>query len=181
MNTSIFYTMAKVNTCILGVLGAKNTITKQIIQDEILNPVLDDLGKKPTKILMPSEPISSSYIECWASRQDIPTNLVKSDWIRNGRRAGVLRDAQIEKESNAFLLFEGPKSRYYLDLAERIAKKRPGCSVYVVASGSVSPVLLEVEQVAARVNIMEDEEKEILTLPKMWSSTKSTPCLITDD
>jgi len=166
---------------ILGVLGAKNTITKQIIQDEILNPVLDDLGNKPIKIMLPSEPMSSSYIESWALRNDIPTNLMKSDWIRNGRRAGVLRDAQIEKECNAFLLFEGPKSRYYLDLAERIAKKRPGCPVYVVAAGSVSPVLLEVDQVAQSVNILEDEEKEILTLPKMWSASKSTPCLIMDD
>jgi len=162
---------------ILGVLGARNSLSKQIMQDEILNPILDDLKQKPTKILLPAEHLSSAYVECWASRQGIPVDLMKSDWIKNGRRAGVLRDAFIEKESNAFLIFEGPKSRYYLDLAERIAKKR-GCTVpvYVVESKTVSPVLLEVEQ-AVRHTIDEAQEKAILTLPSMWS----TKCLIMDD
>jgi len=112
---------------ILGVLGARNAITKQIMQDEILGPILDDLEKPPTKILLPAEPLSSTYIECWAGRQDIPVELIKSDWGRDGRRAGVVRDYRIEKESTAFLVFEGPKSRYYLDLAERIAKKARRC------------------------------------------------------
>jgi len=162
---------------ILGVLGARNALTKQIMQDEILNPILDDLEKKPMKILLPAEPLSSAYIESWAGRQDIPVDLIKSDWVRNGRRAGVLRDAYIEKESTAFLIFEGPKSRYYLDLAERIAKKRGNSvPVYVVNATSVTPVLLEVDQ-ATRVTVTEDEEKAILTIPKMWS----TKCLIEDD
>lgn len=165
---------------ILGVLGARNALTKQIMQDEILNPVLDDLGKKPMKILLPAEPLSSAYIECWAGRQDIPVDLIKSDWVRNGRRAGVLRDAYIEKESTALLIFEGPKSRYYLDLAERIAKKRGNSvPVYVITATSVSPVLLEIDQ-ATHVTVTEDEEKAILTLPKMWSP-KPTKCLIMDD
>jgi hypothetical protein len=162
---------------ILGILGARNSLSKQIMQDEILNPILDDLKQKPVKVLLPAEHLSSAYVECWASRQEIPVDLMKSDWIRNGRRAGVLRDAFIEKESNAFLIFEGPKSRYYLDLAERIAKKR-GCAVpvYVVESKTVSPVLLEVEQVTRHM-IDEAQEKAILTLPSMWS----TKCLIMDD
>lgn len=165
---------------ILGVLGARNALTKQIMQDEILNPVLDDLGRKPMKILLPAEPLSSAYIECWAGRQEIPVDLMKSDWVRNGRRAGVLRDAYIEKESTALLIFEGPKSRYYLDLAERIAKKRGNSvPVYVITATSVSPVLLEIDQ-ATHVTVTEDEEKAILTLPKMWSP-KSTKCLIMDD
>lgn len=166
---------------ILGVLGARNALTKQIMQDEILNPILDDLGKAPSKILLPAEPLSSTYIECWASRQDIPVDSIKSDWVRNGRRAGVLRDAAIEKEANVFLIFEGPKSRYYLDLAERIATRRAmanmKCSVYVVNANSVSPVLLEVDR-DIRITVSDIDEKEILTLPKMWPQTK---CLIVDD
>ena len=157
---------------VLGVLGARNALTKQIMQDEILNPILDDIGKKPANILLPAEPLSSAYIECWAGRQEIKVELLKSDWIRNGRRAGVIRDAYIEKESTVLLIFEGPKSRYYLDLAERIAKK--GKTVYVVAANSVSPVLLEVEQA---IHVTECEETAILTLPKMWS----VKCLIQDD
>ena len=162
---------------ILGVLGARNALTKHIMQDEILNPILDDLEKKPVKIILPAEPLSSAYIECWASRHDIPVDLVKSDWVRNGRRAGVLRDATIEKEATALLIFEGPKSRYYLDLAERIAKRR-AIPVYVVAAGGVSPVLLEVDR-EAHITVSEKDEKEILTLNTMWS--KQTKCLLTDD
>jgi hypothetical protein len=167
---------------ILGVLGARNAITKQILQDEILNPILDDLGIKPSKVLLPAEPISSTYIECWAERQDIPVELIKSDWVRDGRKAGVIRDGRIEKESTALLVFEGPRSRYYLDLAERITKKRPGCSVYIVNANSVSPVLLEIDQVE-RVTLSEEEEKSILTLPQMWynKENRSTKCLIVDE
>ena len=166
---------------ILGVLGARNALTKQSMQDEILGPILDDLEQKPAKILLPAEPLSSTYIECWASRQDIPVDLIKSDWVRNGRRAGVLRDAAIEKEATALLIFEGPKSRYYLDLAERIAKRHTMIPVYVVAANSVSPVLLEVDR-EAHITINAKDENDILkpqnTLTQMWNKTK---CLITDD
>jgi hypothetical protein len=91
-----------------------------------------------------------------------------------------VRDAQIQKESSAFLMFEGPKSRYYLDLAERIAKKHGSdVKVYVVESKSVSPVLLQTDQ-ESRFTIDETSEKELLTIPKMWA-TKPAKCLIEDD
>ena len=132
-------------------------------------------------MLLPSEPLSSTYVECWAERLGIEVHSVKSDWVRHGRRAGILRDAHIEKECNVFIVFEGPKSRYYLDLAERIAKRKMGSKVYAVSANSVSPVLLEIEQ-ASRYAIDDKEESDILTLPKMWSkSTTTTKCLIEDD
>jgi len=173
---------------ILGVLGARNAITKQIMQDEILTPILDDLGKKLTKVLVPSEPLSSTFIECWANRQDIPVELIQSDWARDGRRAGVIRDYRIEAEATALLIFEGPKSRYYVDLAERVAKKQPGRPVYLVHANSVSPVLLEVEQ-GIPFSVSDKDEKDILkktasgksnnTLLNIWS--KPQTCLIVDD
>lgn len=167
--------------CILGVLGARNSINKQIIQDEILNPVFDDLQIKPTKVLVPSEPLSSTYIECWATRKGLEVLPIKSDWVLNGRRAGIVRDAQIEKESTALLIFEGPKSRYYLDLAERIAKRRSGYPVYVVEAKGLAPVLLELDS-SSRYSVKDTDEAEILTLPKMWaSSAKEVKCLIEDD
>ena len=162
----------------LGVLGSRSAITKQIMQNEILNPILDDIGKQIKKVTLPDDTLSSTYIECWANRKDIPVELVKSDWTMNGRKAGVFRDLQIEKQSNVLLVFEGPRSRYYLDLAERIAKRRPECPIYVVEAKSVTPVLLEVD-FTPRNAISEKEEKDILTLPKMFK--KQTKCLITDD
>ena len=168
---------------ILGILGARNAITKQIMQDEIIGPILDDLAEKPLKILLPAEPLSSTFIECLATRQDIPVELIKSDWTHDGRRAGVIRDYRIEKESTALLIFEGPKSRDYLDLAERIAKKYATSStpysVYVVNANSITPVLLEVDRVK-QYTISEKEETDILTLPKLWAKNAGK-CLILDN
>ena len=161
----------------LGVLGTRNSLTKQVIQNEILNPILDDLEKPIRKVLLPDDALSSTYIESWATRNDISVELFKSDWTANGKRAGVVRDYEIEKRSSALLVFEGPRSRYYLDRAEKIAKKYPNCPVYVVAASSVTPVLLDVEPES---NITEKEEKEILTIPMMFAKN-ATKCLINDD
>ena len=162
----------------LGVLGSRSAITKQIMQNEILNPILDDIGKQIKKVILPDDTLSSTYIECWANRKDIEVELVKSDWTLNGKRAGVFRDLQIEKQSTVLLVFEGPRSRYYLDLAERIAKRRPDCPIYVVEAKSITPVLLEVD-FTLRNSISEKEEKDILTLPKMFK--KQIECLISDE
>jgi homoserine trans-succinylase len=162
----------------LGVLGSRSAITKQIMQNEILNPILDDIGKQIKKVILPEDTLSSTYIECWANRKDIQVELVKSDWTMNGKRAGVFRDLQIEKQSNVLLVFEGPRSRYYLDLAERIAKRRPDCPIYVVEASSVTPVLLEVDYTSKHM-ISEKDEKDILTIPKMFRKAKK--CLINDD
>jgi len=162
----------------LGILGSRGSITKQIMHDEIIIPIMDDLkgqGKNINRVILPEEPLSSAFIDCWAKRQNISVDLIKSDWATHGRRAGVFRDAMIEKSSNVLLVFEGPKSRYYLELAERIAKRRPECLVYLVEAKDISPILLEVDD-AVRFKVTEKEEKEILTIPKMFAK-----CLIKDD
>lgn len=156
----------------LGVLGARNAITKQILQHEILNPIFDDLNGKINKVILPEEPLSSTYIEAWATQHGIEATMLKSDWVTHGKKGCVLRDAQIEKQSTALLVFEGPRSRYYLSLAERIAKRRPKFPIYLVSADSVSPVLLEVDY-----PVTEKEEKDILTIPQMFAGRK---CLIED-
>ena len=171
---------------VLGILGARNELTKQILQQEVLDPVLDDLAKKPTRILVPAEPLSSSFIEAWGERKGIPVESIKSDWIRHGKKASVLRDARIEKDSCAYIIFEGPRSRYYVNLAEKLAKRYEENPVYIVHKDGVSPILLEVERVRP-VQISDEVEAEVLkkpnTLDAMWGlkATKSTPCLIQDE
>jgi hypothetical protein len=162
----------------LGVLGARNAISKQILQDEILNPILDDLDSKIERILYPSEPVSSAYIEAWALRQKIPTEAIKPDWVGKGRTAGYHRDARIEKESGALLIFQGPKSQRYKEIAERIAKRSPEKKVYLVAPDTITPVLLEVEQVQ-RFTVSDTEEKEIMTIEKAFARQNQV-CLIRD-
>jgi hypothetical protein len=163
---------------VLGVLGSRNALTKQIIQHEILNPILDDLGGDLTKVICPEEPLSSTFIECWADRKGIPFTALKSEWVTYGKKAGVMRDYQIEKNSSALLVFEGPRSRFYLDMAEKIAKRRPDCPVYVVAADSVTPVLLDVDY-----SVSLKEEATILTIPKMFGfgfASAKAKCLIED-
>lgn len=144
---------------IWGILGARNSLTKQIIQDEILSPILRDVGSMPSRILLPSEPLSSSFIECWAIRNEIPVSMKKSNWVQYGRKAGILRDAEIQKEASILIVFEGPKSRFYLTLAERLLRKNPFRRIYVIESKSVSPILLEIE---TKYMIQDEQEEDIL-------------------
>jgi hypothetical protein len=166
---------------ILGVIGARNSLTKQILQNEILNPILDDLGKID-KILLPEEHLTSAYIEAWAIKKDIDYDFIKSDWLNYGKKASILRDGQVEKQSTALLVFEGPRSRFYLDFAERIAKKRSDCKVYVVEAKTVEPVLLDIQNTR---QITEKEEADILTIPKMFATangvSSAKKCLISDE
>jgi len=162
---------------ILGVIGARNSLTKQILQNEILNPILDDLGHID-KILLPEEHLTSTYIEAWAIRKSIDYDFVKSDWLNYGKKAGIMRDSQVEKQCTALLVFEGPRSRFYLDFAERIAKKRSDCKIYVVEAKTVEPVLLEAQITR---QIIDKEEADILTIPKMFSTANAKKCLISDE
>jgi hypothetical protein len=137
---------------------------------------LDDLGGDLTKVICPEEPLSSTFIECWADRKGIPFSALKSEWVTYGKKAGVMRDYQIEKNSSALLVFEGPRSRFYIDMAEKIAKRRPSCPVNVVAADSVTPVLLDVDYSESL-----KEEADILTIPKMFGlSYAKSKCLIED-
>ncbi len=142
-----------------GILGSRNHLTKQIIQDKILTPILHDVGSMPSEIILPSEPLSSSYIECWAIRNEIPVTMKKSNWVQYGKKAGILRDAEIQKEAGILIVFEGPRSRFYLTLAERLLRKNPFRRIYVVESKSVSPILLEIE---TKYMIQDEEEEDIL-------------------
>lgn len=171
---------------ILGILGSRNALTKQILQDEILNPVLDDLGGKIDRILLPADSLSSTFIECWAGRKDIPCAAIKSDFVNYGRKASVMRDLRIEKECTCFIVFEGPRSQYYMNKATQIAKRYPERRVYIIAANDVSPTLLEIEAPRG-IEISADTEAEIFkkptqTLDTMWGLKRaSPPCLLVDD
>ena len=80
----------------------------------------------------------------------------------------------MEKQSTALLVFEGPRSRFYMDFAERSAKRRRDCKIYVVEAKTVEPVLLE-----PQYTVTDKEEKDILTIPQMFSKAKK--CMISDE
>ena len=108
---------------ILGIIGSTNKMTSEEIQDQILVPILQEIGRVPDRILLPTEGNSSIYIQEWAEALRINTQLFHCDWSRNGKMAQILRDDGIQKACTHALLFLPPRSTRLERLSERMAKK----------------------------------------------------------
>lgn len=108
---------------VLGVLGNRNKITEQELQDNALTLILQELGRMPDKVLIPSEGNSSIFIQEWAESLHIKTQTFQADWARNGRIAQIIRDDRMQKECTHSLIFLSSKSNKPEKLAEKIAKK----------------------------------------------------------
>jgi hypothetical protein len=128
---------------VLGVLGKHEQISKQDIHEKILHPLVSAIGRLPDKVLVPSEGTSSAYITLWTERSNLETQCVDADWRKFQRKAGILRDARILKESTHLLLFLGAKSRSYEQTGIREAKK--GKTVFIVEHDSLDLLELVVE------------------------------------
>jgi hypothetical protein len=50
----------------LGILGSRQDGTQEKYLYEILGPILEELGRVPDKVILPSEGISTIYISDWA-------------------------------------------------------------------------------------------------------------------
>lgn len=110
----------------LGIFGSrtgKHLTETQIIQT-ILTPILQELGRLPDKVLVPSDGDSSMYIQCWAEDLRIPCQTFMADWSKSGKMASILRDARIQSECTHALLFLSPKSTRYEKLAEGMIKHK---------------------------------------------------------
>ncbi len=128
----------------LGILGIHNTITKEEIHEKVLHPLMSVLGRLPDKILVPSEGTSSAYISLWAERNHIDTQCVEADWRKFQRKAAILRDARILKESSHLLVFVGTKSRTNEQTAIRQVKK--GKQVFLVEPNPIEMCELVIEE-----------------------------------
>ena len=127
----------------LGILGIHNQITKEEIHEKVLHPLMSVLGRLPEKILLPSEGTSSAYISIWAERNNIDTHCVEADWRKFQRKAGILRDARIVKESTHLVVFVGSKSRSNEQTAIRQAKK--GKQVFLIEHSPIKMCEIIVE------------------------------------
>ncbi len=128
----------------VGILGIHNTITKEEIHEKVLHPLMSVLGRLPDKILVPSEGTSSAYISLWAERNHIDTQCVEADWRKFQRKAAILRDARILKESSHLLVFVGTKSRTNEQTAIRQVKK--GKQVFLVEPNPIEMCELVIEE-----------------------------------
>lgn len=110
---------------VLGVLGTRSSVRYADVEEQVLAPVLEAWGV-PDELILPADGESSYVLQAWATRSGVPVRLVSADWTRNGRRAGALRDAIIQREATHFVLLQGPRSTALMTLAGRLhRKKRP--------------------------------------------------------
>jgi hypothetical protein len=110
---------------VLGVLGTRSSVCYMDIEEQVLAPVLEAWGI-PDELILPAEGESSYVLQAWASRTNIPVRLVSADWIKNGKRAGMMRDSIIQRDATHFILLQGPRSVALTNLAARLhRKKRP--------------------------------------------------------
>jgi hypothetical protein len=108
---------------ILGIFGYQNAITPTEIQDSTLTPILQEIGRLPDKVLLPSEGNSSIYVGDWAESLHIITQVFQSDWARNGKMAQRIRDDRIQKECTHALVYLSNRSDRLEKYAETLARK----------------------------------------------------------
>ncbi len=108
---------------VLGVFGNTNKVSEQDLQENTLNLILQELGRTPDKVLIPTEGNSSIYIECWAESLHIKRQIFQPDWVRNGKIAQILRDDRMAKECTHALVILGQKSTRLEKFAEKLCKK----------------------------------------------------------
>jgi hypothetical protein len=112
---------------IVSIFGNTNKISEQDIQDNTLTLILQELGRTPDKVLIPTEGNSSIYIQDWAESLHIKTQTFQSDWNKNGKIAQILRDDRMAKECTHALIFLKKdilnKSNKLEKLAEKLCKK----------------------------------------------------------
>jgi hypothetical protein len=107
---------------VLGVLGTRSNMRYEDAETDLLCPILEAWGT-PDEIVVPAEGDSSFILQTWAKQKDIPVRLLACNWTTKGKRAGLLRDSQIQRESTHMLLLQGPRSNALTQLAQRLERK----------------------------------------------------------
>ena len=145
---------------LLGVLGHRQDITYDILYDQIITPILSEIGRMPDRVILPSESTSSALLYGWAEKFKLSLIAYETDWNRLGRKARAIRDARIMQESTHFIIFLGKRSEYYEQHAHKIARK--GKIVFTVSNE------FELEQII----IEQEQEKKSLTCEKQRPSSR---------
>lgn len=123
---------------VFGVLGTRNKMSYEDFVAQILDPTVEAWGL-PAEIIAPADGESAEVLQAWAAHRRIPVCLVAADWTRNGKRAGMLRDARIQRDASHLILLQGPRSNALTQLAGRLQRKdrpvviseRPGTTVEI--------------------------------------------------
>jgi hypothetical protein len=116
----------EVKPIVLGVFGTRSraVLNEKRLIEQILTPILQELGRVPDKVLVPSEGDSSAVIEMWAESLRIPCNTITAEWGRVGKAAVHMRDARIQAEATHAIVFLSNRSARYEKLAEQMATNK---------------------------------------------------------
>jgi hypothetical protein len=128
---------------ILGIFGSHSKICEDKLIENILMPILQELGRLPDKVLVPSEGNTSIYIQSWTESLHIPYHVFESDWKNRGRSATILRDARIQKECTYAIVFLSQRSTRYELLAEKMARQNK--TVFTISYQDLELTLLELQ------------------------------------
>lgn len=139
-------TIFEPSVIILGIFGNTNKITEAELQENILDLILKELGRTPDKVLIPSEGVSSIYIQEWAESLGVTAQMFHCDWMRNGKIAQIIRDDRIQKECTHALLFLSPKSNKLEKLGEKMAKNGKTVFTSSVPFQNLEMLVVETEQ-----------------------------------
>lgn len=142
----------------LGVIGSRQDCTQSKIVETLMIPILEELGRVPDRVILPSEGTSSIYISDWAESLKVPTQIYEADWKMHQRRAKIFRDSRIQNESTHFIVFLNKRSEFNGKLANRLAKK--GHTVFTVNFSDWSIESLIVEEPSSQPLSLRQEERE---------------------
>ncbi len=104
------YMLESPQIIILGIFGHNNKVSETDLQENTLNLILQELGRLPDKVLIPSEGNTSIYIQEWAESLKIEHQVFQADFRKHNKLAWILRDDRIQKECTHGLYFLSQKS-----------------------------------------------------------------------
>jgi hypothetical protein len=85
-----------------------------------------DLWGTPEEVVSGGARGADTLGEKWAQTNDIPTTIYKPDWIRYGKRAGIIRNVDIITRATHVVAFPsktGKGTQHSISLAEEQGKK----------------------------------------------------------
>jgi hypothetical protein len=150
---------------VLAIFGNTNKVSEQDIQENTLNLILQELGRTPDKVLIPTEGNSSIYIECWAESLHIKRQIFQPDWVRNGKIAQILRDDRMAKECTHALIFLSSKSSRLEKFAEKLCKKG---KIVFTSSHNQQLTQLELSHSLKPLKVSEPARKSDKGIMQMW-------------
>lgn len=149
----------------LGIIGNRQDLASSDIE-ALLELIAEDC--EIGALNLQQEGYTSIHAEAWADSKGLTAKTYPASWVRDGKRATLLRDAAIVRDSTAYLILSGPRSERPRKLAEQLA--RAGRPVFHLPAKSRELEELTSPQVPDRKACKETSHSPQLTLEQVGLS-----------